>query len=452
MAYFEKDSALRRSLYSFFMILVIPGAIYSSYLYFTTVRALAARTPISLVEGGVVQPPPIPIIPRRASGGEEDPVVEEQKERVNVLLLGIDQRVGEPGPWRTDTMMLVSVDPVTRSASLLSIPRDLWVTIPGYGEGRINTAHFIGDSRDYPGGGPALAKKTVWYALGIPVHYYVRINFTGFEQLIDAIGGLTIDVPKRIYDTRYPDENYGTMIIDIPAGLQPMDGVTALQYARSRHGNSDFDRMERQQAILLAARDKALSLDIPISRIPRMLELVGDSLSTDMPLDRIIAVAEIAKQIDRSNIRHGTIDGTMTTTVVTPQGAMVEVPNWDQVRRLVDELFPPPGVAAEPTVEIDIARLNTEGARIELRNGTLSTDLAQTVANELSDEGYMIVRYGNADRFDHERTLMTVHTQLDYTVRMLTERFDLDEADIRFDPRTDVDADIVIILGRDQVQ
>jgi LCP family protein required for cell wall assembly len=436
------------------MVLVIPGAIYSSYLYFSTVRALAARTPISLVEGGVVQSPPIPIIPRRSSGGEEGPVIEEQKERVNILLLGIDQRVGEQGPWRTDTMMLVSIDPLSQSVSILSIPRDLWVTIPGFSEGRINTAHFIGDARNYPGAGPALAKKTVWYALGIPVHYYARINFTGFEQLVDSIGGLTVDVPDRIYDTKYPDENYGTMIFELPAGLQSMDGPTALKYARTRHGSTDFERMERQQLLLLAARDKVLSLDIPISRIPRMLELVGDSLSTDMPIDRIIAVADLAKKVDRANIRHATIDGTMTTTVVTPQGAMVEVPNWDQVRRLVDDLFPPPGTVAgaQPSPDADMARLTTEGARIELRNGTLQPDLAQTLAGDLGQAGYTVVRYDNADRFDHARTLMIVNTRLEYTIDALVARFGIAQEDIRYDMAAGADADIIIILGRDRMQ
>jgi len=267
---------------------------------------------------------------------------------VNILLLGIDQREIEKGPWRTDTMLLVSIDPATEAAVMLSIPRDLWVTIPGYGESRINEAHYWGDAKKYPGGGPALAKKTVWYALGVPVHYYVRINFAGFEKLVDAIGGLTIDVKKPIHDEEYPDNTYGTMVIDIPAGVQNMNGQRALQYARSRHGTSDFDRMTRQQAVLLAARDKILSLDVPIIRIPELLRIAGNAVQTDMTVDEIMLLGRIAKGIARDEYQQGLIDSSMTTTVVTPQGWMVEVADWNKVRKLVDSLFPAPTPSAVP--------------------------------------------------------------------------------------------------------
>ena len=238
------------------MVIFVSGALYSAYLYFSTIRALASRTTLPFVDNVAPE-----AIPQGRAPEQELPNIESRKERVNILLLGIDQRDNkvDKGPWRTDTMILVSIDPATRSASMLSIPRDLWVTIPGYGENRINTAHATGDIRKYPGGGVALAKKTVWYTFGVPVHYYVRINFVGFEKMIDAIGGITIDVESAIHDDSYPDQNYGTMVVDIPAGVQHMDGKTALQYARVRHGRNDFDRMKRQQQVILAARDACVS-------------------------------------------------------------------------------------------------------------------------------------------------------------------------------------------------
>lgn len=329
------------------MVVVVSGALFSGYLFFSTLRALTARTTLPFVD-------PVPSSSSGAIQGrapeQELPDMTKKKERVNILLLGIDQREIETGPWRTDTMILISIDPAEETAAMLSIPRDLWVAIPGYGESRINEAHFWGDARKYPGGGPALAKKTVWHALGIPVHYYVRINFTGFEKLIDAIGGVTIDVKKPIHDEAYPDNAYGTMVIDIPAGVQHMNGKVALQYARSRHSSSDFDRMARQQAVLMAIRDKALSLDIPFSRIPEILRLLGDSVQTDMTMDEILTLAKVAKRIHSANTRSGIIDDTMTTTVVTPQGWMVQVADWEKVRKLVNDLFPVPLSTIVPTL------------------------------------------------------------------------------------------------------
>jgi len=434
----------------FFLTLLIAGAIYSGYLFFTTVRTIVAQTSLPFTEG-VIQ---AGSIEKRAPGGQELPDLTAKKERVNILLLGIDQRENDPGPWRTDTMILVSVDPATKSVAMLSIPRDLWVTIPGFGESRINMAHFLGDKHDYPGGGPALAKKTVWYALGVPVHYYVRINFTGFEKLIDAIGGITIDVKKPIHDEKYPDGHYGTMVIDIPAGVQHMDGKTALQYARSRHGTSDFDRMARQQQLILAARGKVLSLDIPISQIPHMLEVLGDSVQTDMPLEEIIALARILKDIPPENIRHGVIDSSMTTTVVTPQKWMVEVADWDKVRKLVDELFPPPVPSVAPTPSLVKDQLLSERARIVLRNGTLTPGLAQRTAQALRDKGFNVVRYENAERFDHTATVILSYTDKRYTVEALAAQLHVSPENIRWENPANAPAkiDIIVILGRDYAQ
>jgi len=437
----------RKGFSAFLMAMILSGAVYSGYLFFSTVRALAARTSLPFVNNVSMTG----TMPGRAPDHELPDVV-EKKERVNILLLGIDQRENDPGPWRTDTMILVSIDPATGSAALLSIPRDLWVTVPGYGENRINVAHYLGDLRDYPGGGVALAKKTVWYTLGVPVHYYVRINFTGFEKLVDAIGGLTIDVKEPIHDESYPDGNYGTIVVDIPAGIQQMDGQTALRYARSRHGTNDYDRMARQQAVVLAARDKILSLDIPLSRIPKLIELAGDSVRTDMNINEILALAEVAKRIDRAHIRYGIIEESMTTRVITPQGAMVEVADWEKVRRLVDDLFPVAEVAIQPTPSLAKAQLAAEGARIEIQNGTLVADLAWKTAELLRKEGFDIVRSTNADRFDHAQTRIIAYGQKPYSVESLAVLLKVRPENILPRPKDNSEVDILVILGRDYAQ
>lgn len=443
-----RTSGWQRALTSFLAVLLASGALYSGYLFFSTVRAVVARTTLPFVDN--VTKANAQAIPGRSP--EQDlPDIAAKNERINILLLGIDQREGEEGPWRTDTMILVSIDPASKSVSMLSIPRDLWVTIPGFGENRINTAHFIGDSKDYPGGGVALAKKTVWYVLGVPVHYYVRINFTGFEKLVDAIGGLTIDVETAIHDEKYPDENYGTMVVDIPAGIQHMDGKTALQYARSRHGNSDFDRMARQQDLILAARDKALSLDIPLSRIPELIKLAGDSIQTDMTLDEILALAEIGKTIERANLQAAVIDDTMTTTVLTPEGWSVEIPDWDKIRPLVDSLFPPTGTLA-PAPSITKAQIANEGARIEVQNGTLVDGLAQEVALSLRDKGFNVVRFDNARRSDYPESAIIVYSSKPFTLDGLCSELGVSTDNVRTESTSGDDIDILIILGRDAIQ
>jgi LCP family protein required for cell wall assembly len=322
------------------------------------------------------------------------------------------------------------------------------VNVPGYGEDRINTAHATGDMRKYPGGGVALAKKTVWYTLGVPVHYYVRINFVGFEKLVDAIGGITINVEKPIHDAEYPDNAYGTFVLDIPAGVQQMNGVRALQYARTRHGSSDFDRMARQRAVIMAAGDKLLSVDT-LARIPQLLQIAGDTVKTDLTLDEMIALANIAKQLDRARVRSASVDQSITATVVTPQGAMVEVPDWDKLRKLLDDLFPAAIIPVAATPNLIKTQLAAEEVRIELQNGTLVTDLAKNTAERLREKGLNVVLYGDAERFDYAETLIVPYTDKRYTVEALASQLAVRPENIRRANNGKPGVDVLIILGQD---
>ncbi len=434
----------RRALRTLTMTLLIAGAVYSGYFFFSTVRALVSQTSLPFVDS---------VSSGKATVGRapesELPDIALRQERVNVLLLGIDQREGEPGPFRTDTMILAGIDPVSNSVSMLSIPRDLWVRIPGYGENRINTAHSTGDAEGYPGAGVALAKKTVAQNFGVPVHYYVRINFSGFEKLIDAIGGLDIDVPVAIHDDEYPTEDYGTMVLDIPAGLQHMDGETALRYARSRHGTGDFDRMSRQQDVIRAALDKVLSLDIPVTRWPKLLELAGESVQTDLTLDEIRDLTPLARDINTAALQSGVIDGDMTVTSITPQGAMVEVPIWDRINPLVEQLFPSATNGALRSD--DRAQIAAENASITVLNGTLVSDLAQQTAESLAAQGYQVIGHGNAERFDYAETWVVAYTDAPYTLAGLARALNIPAERIRREAEA-AEADIRIILGRDRVR
>jgi LCP family protein required for cell wall assembly len=285
-------------------------------------------------------------------------------ERINILLLGIDERENQTGPWRTDTIILASIDPISHTASLLSIPRDIWVTIPGYDQsGKINTAHFIGDAQYYPGGGPALAMTTVQSTFDLPVQYYLRLNFNGFEKLIDLIGGIDLTVTQTIDDPLYPDSGFGYEPLHIDAGLQHMDGRLALKYARTRHtGAGDFDRMKRQQQVIRAMRDKVLRADILpalVAQSGALLQTLGDSVKTNLTPDQLLQLAKLAAQIDAGHLRSFTVEPTMTLPAnIAGQAALILKP--DVARQLRDRLLsvsspsagPPPSSPLRPAMHI----------------------------------------------------------------------------------------------------
>jgi len=434
----------RRFVFMLLLFVIIIGGGCLGYLFYATLKDYVAHAELPFI----VEEPMVQHIQRGRAPDKELPNL-EKKERVTILLLGIDRRDKENGPCRTDTMIVVTIDPVAKKAAMLSIPRDLWVTIPGYGENRINAAHLLGDVKGYPGGGPALAKKTVQYLLGVPIHYYIRVDFAGFEKIIDTIGGITIDVPEPVDDERYPDGNYGYMEVHIPAGLQHMDGKTALQYARSRHGSTDFGRARRQQLVLRAIAEKALSLDIPISRIPELLQIVGDSVQTDLNPTEMAALARIAREINLNDVKSVVIDETMTDPAKTPEGWWVLIPKRDKIRAVRNELFPEPVPTLVPVPTEDRERLAAEGATIEVLNGTLTAGLAQHTATELRNKGYLVARFGNADRADYAQTVLIDFSGKNYTLETLARLLQVDPANIYHRTDPSVAVDIRLILGQD---
>jgi LCP family protein required for cell wall assembly len=369
------------------------------------------------------------------------------QERVNLLVLGVDQRPGERGPWRTDTMIVVSVDPASKSAGVLSIPRDLWVEIPGYGQDRINTAYVTGDLNKFPGGGPALAKKTVQYNLGEPIHYYLRVNFLAFQQLIDSIGGVDVYVEHEIDDPTYPDMNYGYDPLRIPAGWQHMDGMVALKYARTRHSSSDFERMHRQQQVMLAVRDKVTRLDLLTKLLPHARELattLGNSIQTDLTLDQLVRLAQLGSEIDRTRIRTATIDETMTRSWTTPQGASVLVPDRTKISVVHNLIFTAPESIADETAEIA-----AESARIQVLNGTRTVGVAAQAADRLERYGLRVDWIGDAEHADYVQSLVLVYSSKVVSARAVARALGLPESAVVTGADPGGDWDIKIILGAD---
>ena len=230
--------------------------------------------------------------------------------RVTILLLGVDRRTDEPS--RSDTIILVNIDPVAKTARMLSIPRDLRVFIPGKGVAKINAAYAMGDyDKTVAGGGPGLTMRTIEANFGIDINYYAEIDFDGFTNIVDTVGGLTMDVPYPIKDNEYPGPANQYMRIYFPAGWQHMDGAQVLEYARTRHDDSDLYRSERQQQILLALRQQAVSLDL-ISKAPQLISDFGNAVGTDLSPSQALQLARLASQIGSSNIEQLSIDSYLT--------------------------------------------------------------------------------------------------------------------------------------------
>jgi LCP family protein required for cell wall assembly len=259
--------------------------------------------------------------------------------RTTVLIMGLDRRPEQGDVVRSDTMLLLTVSPSGPRAALLSIPRDLYVNIPGRGQDRINTAHFWGENAA-AGNGPTLAMQTVQQNFGVTVNHYVRIDFEGFRAIVDAAGGVDILVEQAIVDDAYPTEDYGTMRIEIPAGLQHMDGETALRYARTRHGSSDFDRARRQQQILTALARNLLRPEGWL-RIPAVYQAVSEHVESDLSTGDMLALAAVLYRVGPEEIERRTIEREMTQSWITPGGASVLLPRWELIQPLVQELFTP---------------------------------------------------------------------------------------------------------------
>lgn len=285
----------------------------------------ASLTPVAQPTTG------LPAVPR--IGGYE---VWRGSERITILLLGVDARESEIGPWRTDTIILLTLDPQTHTGGMLSIPRDLWVDIPGVGPDRINTASLHG--------GPDLTVVTVEKTFGIGLDHYVMINFDVFVTVVDGLGCISLDVPVDITDPYYPDAAYGYDPFYMEAGLhEQVCGEEALKYARTRATfGSDFDRGARQQQVIHAVRDRALqpgNLLPLLGNAPQLWDAVQEDMTTDMTLDQAIGLALLALDVPEENIRSEVLD-TRFTTDSTIDGQMVLLPIPGEIIELVGELFP----------------------------------------------------------------------------------------------------------------
>ena len=376
--------------------------------------------------------------------------------RINILFIGLDARDLEQqsGPPRSDTMMLVTIDPLSKTAGMLSIPRDMWVNIPGFGYSRINTAYSSGEGAQLPGGGAGLAMKTVSQFIGVPVDYYLQVDFNVFTDLMDKLGCIEVN----------PTE---TMILDpIGSGTDHMkltaggtrklcQGWKVLAYARNRHtSGGDFDRAKRQQEVILAVQKKVFDPEVfpsLIANAPGMYQELSYGIHTNMSLEDAIQLAVLGKDISRSSIKSGVIDTTMVTfdsVILGGENASIMKPVADKVRVLRDEIFTSSGPLSPMAQGDPAALMRDEEARVRILDGTFTPGLDQHAGAFFQSYGMNVTEVGSAPEA-YNSTLIIVYGPKLYTLRWMQGVFGISNRQIRFNPDPTSSVDIEIRIGSD---
>lgn len=339
---------------------------------------------------------------------KERPLEGEKNDRVNVLLLGMGG-LGHDGPYLTDTIMIASLKPSTRQVALISIPRDLYVKIPNAGLMKINNANSIGEIKK-TGWGAAFAAEVIEDTLDIDIHYYARIDFKAFAEIIDEVDGITINVERSFTDHMYPAPKDEYQIVSFKQGQEKMNGERALKYARSRHGSngegSDFARARRQQKMLLALKEKAMSfgtLTNPI-RIHDIIKSVDTHLTTNMEFADMMALLKLGRELDQTgNVVTLVLDTSpngFLKSGYTTDGAFILQPveeNFNRINAAISNIFTDGGlekIADTPSQKKpEISFAETE---IEIQNGTWSLGMAARMKDRLEDRKFTVGEIGNA--------------------------------------------------------
>ena len=307
------------------------------------------------------------------SGQDYSPPVWTERERLNVLLLGVDSR-GDSTTQNTDTMIVLSLDPVNKTAAMLSIPRDVYIDRPGVFTDKINAA--------YAYGGYDLTRKVVEDLLGIRLNAYALVDFDAFTKIVDAVGGVVIDVKRPVRDESYPTPDYGVERLDITAGPQLMDGQTALRFARSRHDTNDYSRAQRQQLVLSALRTRISEGDF-LRGLPALVDRVGSAVQTNFDPANILPLAQFGTGIDGDAIRSEVLypcGGSYPHCELQSSGGdggFYLIPDRAKIRDLAAALFYDPQV-------------KSEGASVEVRSAGARNGVAQSVADRLTERAFVV--------------------------------------------------------------
>ncbi len=383
------------------------------------------------------------------------------KSRVNILLLGLDysndRANRDMNQQLTDTMMLVSIDPLSQTIGVMSLRRDLWVNIPeGFGYDKINTAYAKGVINNLPGGGPGLAVETVEQFLGVSINYYAQVNLDAFIKIIDEIGGVKVTLKSKMLADWKGDGNR----FYLDPGTYTLPGSYALAYARCREDCGDdlgdIGRGARQLEILKAVRNRIINFKmLPklITAAPALYQEISDGVKTNMSLEQAIQLGTLMVQIPKANLKTFNIDYSMAEDqIISKDGYAysVLIPYPDKIRLLRDQMFADTGSAAAPIVEGTsdaLALALKENARIQILNGTLSAGLADTTSDYLKSKGLNVVGTGNGDSTDY--TTITLSGATPYTLSYLASLMQIPNTRIVSHPDANATADIIITVGND---
>jgi len=380
--------------------------------------------------------------------------------RINILVLGIGG-IGHEAPDLTDTIMVASIDPVSHKTALLSIPRDLWVTVPGHGSMKINAVYETGKYK-YLGkqdpsntdqkaveAGFALADKTIEDVIGIPIHYHTLVNFRAFQQAVDTVGGISVNVPERLYDPTMAWQNGGNPIL-AEAGQQQFNGTKALMYVRSRYTTSDFARSQRQRAVIVALQQKIFTLGTfsdPL-KLTQLMDAFGNNVVADLSISDLTRLYQLTKDVDPNTIQSvGLTDppnNYVTTGMIGNQSVVLPRAgqgNYADIRSYVRNT-------------LKDGYLAKENAKVLILNGTDTAGAATEASTILKSYGYNVIGAADAPTKSYAKTTIVDLTKgkKPYTAQYLKKRYSVDKTVTKLPDSTiqTQNADFVIILGADE--
>jgi LCP family protein required for cell wall assembly len=372
--------------------------------------------------------------------------------RVTILLLGLDFRDWGAGNEysRSDTMILLTLDPLTKTAGILTVPRDMWVSIPGFKHGKINTAYYLGDAYKLPGGGPGLAVKTVEQFLGVPINYYAQIDFGAFVKFIDELGGVKVDVPEKITVDLLGSGSATKKTLQ--PGVQVLPGEWALAYARARYTEGgDFDRSKRQLQVIMGIRDRIISLDmlpVLISKANMLYQQLSAGIHTNLPLDDATKLAILAAQVPVENIKQGIIGSKQIIFGTSPDNLSILIPLIDKIHLLRDDIFSTSGAMGPLTPGSSQERMILENARVSLLNASSQPGLEGRTAEYLKGMGVNVVETGQASQAS-SLTIIQDNFGKPFTVKYMADLMGIQSQQVRVQNSPDSQVDVQIILGND---
>ncbi len=445
-----------------FVLLFVVACTAAAYFAYTTAQRVVASWEMTSLPGISIQnptlaqpgstPAPTSALPVSAPSASILPTPDpwDGATRVTVLIMGLDYRDWEAnqGPPRSDTMILLTVDPISRTAGMLSIPRDLWVDIPGMGYNKINTAIRWGDLYKVPSGGPGLAMKTVENFLGVPINFYAVLDFYSFEKFIDEIGGIDVNIPEEISVDPLGPHN----TVTLEPGLRHLTGPVALAYARNRYtANDDYDRSKRQHQVILAIRDRILSADmLPqlVLKAPALYQELSSGVRTNLTLQQAIQLAWLAQSIPAGYIQSAVLGPQQLIDAHSPDGLDIYKPITAKVRLVRDQVFAASDSAGPIAGGSPQDLMQAEQVRLTLINASGVEALGSRTASFLKSKGIAVQSVSTAPDAVAATKILD-HTGKPYTLAYLMKLMNIQARDFKISYISDSPVDIELTIGKD---